>query len=137
MGRSQQPYLYQPVVHSAPFNPKAYSQSLNAREAAPPKPKPEGPLITFNRHPDSYDNLPYGRHVGVQEMSPLSKKSILWARKIQCAWRVLQWVAAIGVLVCVCLMKGAPDTQSWILRLPVCHVMTSESMMMRKEIVLM
>lgn len=116
MGR--QPYLYQPVTH-APFNPKAYTHSLQAQQNSPRRPKPEGPLITFNRHPDSYDNLPYGKHVGAAMMSDGSKKRIIWARKIQLAWRVLQWIVAVGVLVCVIMVKGVPDTQGWILRLPV------------------
>ena len=116
MGR--QPYLYQPVTHNAPFNPKAYSQAIS-QPVSPRRPKPNGPLITFNRHPDHYDNLPYGRHVGVATMSKGSKKRVLVARKVQLGWRVLQWVAAMGCLVCVAMVKGAPDTQSWILRLPV------------------
>lgn len=128
MGR--QPYLYQPVTH-APFNPKAYTQSL-ANPTPPRKTKPDGPLITFNRHPDSYDNLPYGKHVGAKAMSSGSKKRVLWARKIQLAWRVLQWIVALGVLVCVAMIKGAPETQSWILRL---HVSTVQDLMehMRPE----
>ncbi|KIW02263.1 uncharacterized protein PV09_06413 [Verruconis gallopava] len=111
----RQPYMYQPVTH-APFNPKAYSQSL--ANPSPPRPKPDGPLIQFNRHPDSYNNLPYGKHVNAKLMSPGSKKRILVARKIQLGWRTLQWFAALAVLACVVIIKGAPDTQGWILRLP-------------------
>jgi hypothetical protein len=118
MGGSRQPYLYQPVTH-APFNPKAYTQSL--ANPTPPRQKPEGPLLNFNRHPDSYDNLPYGKHVGAQLMSSGSKKRIIWARKMQLGWRVLQWIIAMAVLVCVVTIKGAPETQGWILRLPVCE----------------
>jgi hypothetical protein len=118
----RQPYLYQPVTH-APFNPKAYTQSL--ANPTPPQPKPDGPLIAFNRHPDSYDNLPYGKHVNAKLMSLGSKKRIIWARKIQLVWRVLEWIVALAVLVCVVTIKGAPETQGWILRLPVSTLITS------------
>lgn len=117
MGRgSQQPYMYAPVSH-APFNPKAYSQAI--ANPPPPRPKPDGPLLSFNRHPDSYDNFAYGKHTEVKPMSAGSKKRLIWARKVQLFWRVLQWIAALGLLICVITIKGAPDTQGWILRLPV------------------
>ena len=116
-GTSRQPYMYQPVTH-APFNPKAFTQQVS--QAPPPRrPKPNGPLITFNRHPDSYDNLPYGRHVGAKMISTRSKKWLLWARKLQLAWRIVQWIVAVGALVCVAMIKGIPETQGWILRVPV------------------
>lgn len=58
MGGSSPPFLYgPPASHSfygptdRPFNPKVVTQASWTRPA--PKPKPKGPLINFNRHPDS------------------------------------------------------------------------------------
>lgn len=117
MGGSKQPYIYQPVSYPN-FNPRAHTQSLAT--PIPQRPVQNGPLLNFNRHPDSYDISPYGRSVGIAPMSSKSKKGIVWMRKVQLGGRVLQLLAALAVLVCVITIKGAPDTQGWILRLPVC-----------------
>lgn len=57
MGRSSPPFLYDPPSTwsfdgptGSGFNPKAVTQaSWTPRQ---PKPKPNGPLVNFNRHPD-------------------------------------------------------------------------------------
>jgi hypothetical protein len=58
MGNSSPPYMYgHPDAFrfkgptDRPFNPKAVTESSWTRPA--PKPKPKGPLVNFNRHPDS------------------------------------------------------------------------------------
>jgi hypothetical protein len=55
MGGSQPPFLYQPVKNddrfpATPFDPKAVTRA--SYEAKKPKPKPNGPLVSFNRHPE-------------------------------------------------------------------------------------
>ncbi|KAJ9636787.1 hypothetical protein H2199_007781 [Coniosporium tulheliwenetii] len=121
MGGSQ-PYLYeQPARYSAidpynGFNPKAATM---ASRAPPPRPRPkqEGPLVNFNRHPDSYLILPYGQ-TNVKPLNPNTKNGIKWTRWVQLAFRILQLVGAIGMLICVICIKGTQDAEGWILRIP-------------------
>ena len=61
MGGSSPPFLYgsQSAYNfygptDRPFNPKAVTQASWTRPQ--PKPKPKGPLVNFNRHPDSVSN---------------------------------------------------------------------------------
>lgn len=124
MGRGQ-PYLYDPPQrHSqnAPdpydgFNPKAVTM---ASRQPPPKPKPktDGPLINFNKHPDSYLILPYGT-TDAKPMSPKVKTIIKWVRWAQLFFRVSQLLGAIGMLICVICIRGTQDAEGWIIRVPV------------------
>ncbi|KAK4126591.1 hypothetical protein N657DRAFT_615478 [Parathielavia appendiculata] len=56
MGRTQQPYLYDAVrkdddrFPTAPFDPKAVTRA--SHEKKKPQPKPDGPLVSVNRHPE-------------------------------------------------------------------------------------
>jgi len=123
-----QPYLYNPPAAYTPwdpyngFNPKAVSQASVLPPPAP-RPKPEGPLINFNRHPDSYLITPYGK-TDVQPMHPNTKKRVDNARKTQLFFRVLALVGAIGILVCVICIKVPKATEGWIVRLPVGDVIS-------------
>lgn len=64
MGGHQQPYMYTPTTYddvgnypsspSKPFDPKAVTRA--SWEPTPPKPKHEGPLVSFNQHPESVCN---------------------------------------------------------------------------------
>lgn len=52
---AQQPYLYNVVDNSTrfpetKFDPKAVTRA--SWEPKPRKPKPDGPLVTLNRHPE-------------------------------------------------------------------------------------
>jgi hypothetical protein len=53
----QPPFLYDSVGRDSPlhayssFDPRAISRATLTPEA-PPLPKPEGPLLNFNRHPE-------------------------------------------------------------------------------------
>lgn len=120
-----QPFLYDaraPVQYSqldSGFNPKAVSQASWA-PPPPPKPKQEGPLVNFNRHPDSYLVQPYGQ-LDCTPMSRNTKSRIKWTRSFQLALRVLQLLAALGLLVLIISIKGASDNEGWILKLPVSH----------------
>jgi hypothetical protein len=124
MGNGQ-PYLYDPpsrysVVDpfNGGFNPKAVTMaSYSTPPPSPPKSKHEGPLLNFNRHPDSYLILP-----GRQDPVPLSsgtKSRIIWTRKIQQAFRLLELVGAIGMLVCAVCIRGMTDAESVVLRVAV------------------
>jgi hypothetical protein len=59
MGGPKQPFMYEPVMKdderfpTKPFDPKAVTRA--SYEAKKPKPKPKGPLVSFNRHPE-YEN---------------------------------------------------------------------------------
>jgi hypothetical protein len=123
MGRGQ-PYLYgppksiadDPFLYSG-FNPKAVTMA-SRQPPPPPKPKQEGPLINFNRHPDSYLILPYGK-TDAKHMSPKTKTTIKWTRWIQLVLRVLQLIGALGMLVCVIAIRGTQPTEGWVIRIPV------------------
>jgi hypothetical protein len=124
MGGSQ-PFIYAPsapVQYSAldpGFDPKAVTRASYI-PPSPPKPKQEGPLINFNRHPDSYVNVvrPYGQ-LDCKPMSPNTKSGIKWTRGIQLASRILQLLAGLAMLIFVISIKGASDNTGWIIRLPV------------------
>lgn len=117
---SGQPYLYDPpTLDSDPykgFNPKAVTMA--SQMPARQQPKHDGPLLNVNRHPDSYIVLPYGK-TDAKPMSPRVKASVKWTRWIQLVFRVLQLVGAGGILICVICVRGAADTEGWILRIPV------------------
>jgi hypothetical protein len=84
----------------------------------PPKKKQEGPLIDFNKHPDSYLILPYG-NTKTKPMSPKTKVFIDIARWIQFGLRILTLLGAVGVLLCGIFIRGAQATEGYILRIPV------------------
>lgn len=117
------PYLYQPPSHQGShldpqydFDPKAVTRASWSTVSSP-RPKPTGPLIDFNRHPDSYVIIPYGNN----QLPPLparTKKTIIVTRWIQFGLRILQLIGALGLLVCVICIRGVDDVQSWILRIP-------------------
>jgi hypothetical protein len=121
MGRWQ-PYLYneqRTSVYDVPevFNPK--SVTMASYQAPPKKKKQDGPLVDFNKHPDSYLVLPYGK-TDAKPMSPSVKAWIKTARWIQFVLRVLTLFGAIGVLLCAIFVRGAQATEGWITRIPVC-----------------
>ncbi|KAF2430059.1 hypothetical protein EJ08DRAFT_734554 [Tothia fuscella] len=124
MGGSQAPYIYNAPVHYGysalnppnEFNPKSVTQASQA-PPPPPKPKQEGPLLNFNRHPDSYLVLPYGNTNAVP-MSQKTKTTVKWMRHGQLGLRVFELLAAVGILICVICIRGTTDNEGWILRLP-------------------
>ena len=106
--------MYDP---SADFNPKAVTMA-SRMPPPPPKKKQEGPLIDFNKHPDSYLILPYG-NTKTKPMSPKTKVFIDIARWIQFGLRILTLLGAVGVLLCGIFIRGAQATEGYILRIPV------------------
>jgi hypothetical protein len=126
------PYLFSPVNQqdrdpSYDFDPKAVTRASYysiASSTSTPRPKQEGPLIDFNRHPDSYIIVPSARP-NVPPMHPNTKQRINTARWFQFALRLLQLTAALGALICVIIIRGVNDVQGWILRIPVSMLLFS------------
>ena len=103
------------------FNPKRVTHA--SWEAPPPSPpKPTGPLLDFNRHPDSYVIVPSNK-LNVKPMRPKVKDWIRWVRWAQLAFRWMQLFGAIGMLICVICITNTQNTEGWILRLPVRNTM--------------
>ncbi|KAI4621910.1 hypothetical protein J4E80_004284 [Alternaria sp. BMP 0032] len=98
------------------FNPKAVTMA-SRMPPPPPKKKQEGPYIDFNKHPDSYLILPYG-NTHAKEMSPKTKVFIDIARWIQFSLKILTLLGAIGIMLCGIFIRGAQDTEGYILRIP-------------------
>lgn len=118
MGRWQQPYLYYETPSERDsFNPKAVTIASRL-PPPPPEKKPEGPLVNFNRHPDSYVVLPYGR-TDARPMNPRVKIVIKVVRWIQFTLRIFTLLGAVGALLCGIFIKGAQETEGYIMRIPV------------------
>lgn len=118
------PYLYDPPSRrrqadpSYDFDPKAVSRASWSTTVTE-KPKQNGPLIDFNKHPDSYMIIPYGGGDNLPPFPSGTKKTIVVTRWIQFALRILQLVGALGLLVCVICLRGIANVESWIMRVPV------------------
>jgi hypothetical protein len=101
MGVGDAPYLYDPPSRRqiaypySDFDPKAVTRAswISATESTVSKPKKEGPLIDFNRHPDSY--------------------------MVQFGFRLVQLLGAVGCLLCVIFVRNTEKAQGWIMRIPV------------------
>ncbi len=118
---SGQPFLARPYrasAHDPPqqFNPKAVSEA--SLRTAPVREKKQGPLLSLNRHPDSYVAPPYGR-TAVKPMSHHTRGRVQFARLSQLSLRVAQLVVVLGLAVCVICVRGVRHTEGWILRVPV------------------
>jgi hypothetical protein len=117
MGRTEQPFLYDAPKYDTKFNPKSVTEA-SLRPTSVSKPKQEGPLLNFNQHPDSWLILP-SRITDSKAINPKVAGRIKWTRWIQLFFRILELVGAIGILVCVIMIKGTQDTEGWIIRIPV------------------
>ncbi|EXJ82643.1 hypothetical protein A1O3_06456 [Capronia epimyces CBS 606.96] len=104
------------------FNPKAATHA--SWTPKPSKPKQDGPLINFNRHPDSYIVVPYG-NLDAKPMNPNTKKRVTRARQIQLFLRVCALLGALGSLFCVIAINKTSSTVGWIIRVApavsICH----------------
>lgn len=126
-----QPYMYEPPQRFSAtsdtlygFDPKAVTKASRMPPKKPPPKKQDGPLIDFNRHPDSYLVTPYQSNV--RPFNPRTKVVIKWVRWGQLAVRILQLIGAIGLLICVICIKGTQDTEGWIIRVPAaCDILCS------------
>ena len=123
---SDQPYIYEPSSQHrvaypySDFNPKAVSQATyrQLEEKRNSKPKQDGPLINFNQHPDSY-MIVAGQNVNWKPMPANTKKQVIVVRWVQFSLRIIEEIAALGLLVCVICLKGMPTSLSWIYRIAV------------------
>ncbi|KAL4879162.1 hypothetical protein BJY04DRAFT_103787 [Aspergillus karnatakaensis] len=120
MGNSDPPFLYghpDAFRFKGPtdrtFNPKAVTEASWSRPL--PKPQPKGPLVSFNRHPDSYSNIPDGRSRWTP-MSPRTKPKIIYGRKVQLGMRVFELIGALGSLFCAIVIKNVAASIIWIVR---------------------
>ncbi|KAK3670876.1 hypothetical protein LTR78_009320 [Recurvomyces mirabilis] len=124
---SQMPYLYAnneshknrisyPYSH---FNPKAVTEASYARlsQASETKPKQEGPLINYNRHPDNYE-VWQGRQQDYKPLPKGTKKAVVVTRWVQFALRLHQEVVALGLLVLTVVLKGTSGAETYLLRIP-------------------
>ncbi|EEA22657.1 hypothetical protein TMatcc_001498 [Talaromyces marneffei ATCC 18224] len=119
-GSSSPPFLYDPVSQwsfndyhrGKPFNPKAVTQaSWTPRPQSTPQ---EGPLVNFNRHPDTLatprQNSP------IKPMSRHTKARVTHTRRFQLLLRILSLLGAIGILFCVICINHTDVSFGWIIR---------------------
>ncbi|GKT50227.1 uncharacterized protein ColSpa_10408 [Colletotrichum spaethianum] len=100
-----QPYLYNAVSHDRDarfpepkFDPKAVTRA--SWEPKPRKPKPEGPLVSFNRHPD-----------------PRMKSWIRSIRFVQLGLRALELIGAAGLFALLILLTNIETLAGWVMRI--------------------
>ncbi|KAF4907419.1 hypothetical protein CGCVW01_v012519 [Colletotrichum viniferum] len=117
----QQPYLYNAVSNSRDsrfpepkFDPKAVTRA--SWEPKPRKPKPTGPLVTFNRHPDAQMVLSH-RSSNYVSLSPRTKSWIKSIRIVQLTLRVLQLIGAAGLLALLILLNNIEALAGWVMRI--------------------
>ncbi len=97
------------------YTPKAY-EDLQARKRT--RPDGKGPLINFNQHPDSWE-IVTGRNVDYKPMPANTKTKVKALRWVQFALRILEEVAAAGLLVCMICFQHMPNVFAWIMRIVV------------------
>lgn len=111
------------------FNPKAATQA--SWTPVQPKPKQDGPLLNFNRHPDSvcvkvevskecsnnqqYLVVPYGNTTAIP-MSPTTQIKVKRLRQFQLFLRLHQLVGALAALFCVIAINKTSGSAGWIIR---------------------
>ncbi|KZL79073.1 hypothetical protein CI238_05684 [Colletotrichum incanum] len=116
-----QPYLYNAVSHDRDarfpepkFDPKAVTRA--SWEPKPRKPKPEGPLVAFNRHPDAHLVLSH-RSNNYVSLSPRTKSWIKSIRIVQLGLRALELIGAAGLLALLILLTNIETLAGWVMRL--------------------
>ncbi|OJD11716.1 hypothetical protein ACJ73_09488 [Blastomyces percursus] len=119
MGRVEPPFMYDPPSRnqfsgiSDNFDPKAVTRaSWTPRE---PRMERNGPLVNFNKRPDSYVVIPDGK-INKKTMSPKTKGRVKHTRIFQLALRVCALVGALGVLFCVICINKTAGAVSWMIR---------------------
>lgn len=125
MGGVDQPYLYDPPSRRqiaypySDFDPKAVTRAswISAAESTMSKPKKEGPLIDFNKHPDSF--MVVTPQPARDPMPANTKKKVVAMRWVQFGFRIAQVLGAIGCLLCVIFVRNTETAQGWIMRVPV------------------
>ncbi|KFY07633.1 hypothetical protein V492_06965 [Pseudogymnoascus sp. VKM F-4246] len=114
------PFLYDAVKKDTTrysykeFDPKAVSRA--SVQSQPPKPKKDGPLVSFNKHPDSYLIMPSGKATGAR-VSASMKGRITETRMAVMFFRIFQLIGAIGALTTMVLITGVDSQMGWIMRI--------------------
>ncbi|KAI1436168.1 hypothetical protein GGR50DRAFT_653035 [Xylaria sp. CBS 124048] len=116
---THQPYMYDSDHRDSrspkkEFDPKAVTRA--SWEVKPKKPKRNGPLVSFNQHPD-YQGVITGRTYDVRRMSDTTLWLIRWTRYAQLGLRAVELIAGAGLLVLMILITNAPPLVAWILRI--------------------
>ncbi|KAK3323582.1 hypothetical protein B0T19DRAFT_443068 [Cercophora scortea] len=120
MGVSGQPFTYAAVrlddsrFPASKFDPKAVTRA--SWEPKPQKPKPDGPLVSFNRHPDAH-MAPSQRSRNFMPMGRRTKAWIVHMRSVQMCLRVLELAAAAGLLVLMILINNVDPLTGWVMRI--------------------
>ncbi|KAL7627629.1 hypothetical protein AAE478_001822 [Parahypoxylon ruwenzoriense] len=117
---AQQPYMYDAERRDSrspekPFDPKAVTRASWEPESKKSK-KKDGPLISFNRHPDAHE-APTGRTSKFRPMSGTIKWWIKFTRHVQLVLRLLEFIGGGGLLVLMILLTNVDPLTSWILRI--------------------
>ncbi|KAL7929100.1 hypothetical protein V8C35DRAFT_201313 [Trichoderma chlorosporum] len=116
----QQPFMYSaPPRQDSRFPTAAFDPKAVTRASWEPKPKkavPKGPLVSFNLHPDYHVILPH-RSGNYNPLDLRIKAYITWLRRAQLGLRLLQLIAAIGVLVLFSLFTNVDNTTAWAMRI--------------------
>ncbi|KAM0325552.1 hypothetical protein ACHAQA_007539 [Verticillium albo-atrum] len=117
----QPPFLYEAMerrgsgLPETTFDPKAVTRASYTPKAPKPK-RQDGPLISFNRHPDAHMVLSH-RSTNYRSLSPRMKGWIKGMRIFQLILRVLQLIGAAGLLTLLILLTGMPTVTGWVLRI--------------------
>lgn len=139
MGGFDQPYLYDSDRGDRRFPTKEFDPKAVTRASWEPKPKKEkqdGPLVSFNRHPEyalpsnlqygvtfanylSLHEVPTGRTTNFQSMSNATKTWIVWLRRVQLGLRCLELIGALGLLVLMILISNIDALTAWVMRIVV------------------
>ncbi|KAL7944521.1 hypothetical protein V8C42DRAFT_74924 [Trichoderma barbatum] len=115
----QQPFLYDAPRQDSRFPTATFDPRAVTRASWEPKPKkaaPKGPLVSFDLHPDYHVILPH-RSGNYTPLDLRTKFYITWLRRLQLGLRLLQLIAAVGVLVLFSLFKNVDDTTAWAMRI--------------------
>ncbi|KAI5920249.1 hypothetical protein F4810DRAFT_447627 [Camillea tinctor] len=114
----------QPFMYDAPrgdsrsperkFDPKAVTRA--SWEPQPKKPKKDGPLVSFNRHPDLHE-VPTGRNSKFRPMSSTTKWWIKWMRYFQMVLRALELIGGIGLLGLMIVISNVDPLTAWVMRI--------------------
>ncbi|KAH8705650.1 hypothetical protein BGW36DRAFT_332950 [Talaromyces proteolyticus] len=118
-GSSSPPFLYDPPskwsfndAMSSNFNPKIVTEA--SRAPRPQRPPQEGPLVNFNRHPDSW--MVPRQSKPIIPMSPYTKARVKRTRIFQLLLRLVAILGALAILFCVICINRTDVALGWIIR---------------------
>ncbi|RMZ78662.1 hypothetical protein DV738_g3785, partial [Chaetothyriales sp. CBS 135597] len=115
------PFMYDPpsaysfaVPIDREFNPRAATQASWAPRVPKTK-KQEGPLIDFNKHPDSY-GVPCQANLNVKPLHPRTVARVQQAGWAQLSLRACTLLGALGLLFCAISINKTNSTIGWVIR---------------------